>query len=353
MNWVKKNPAQFALAVVSVGLLGSAYMIYANTSSFPEKFEASRTAPTPSKEIPAVDTSVVDDGLKGISTPQTWTAGKGRLFAPKLYVNKDGALKRPDVGDIPFNPPISNQWLLKYNLDLLNPAVVEEDTDRDGFSTRLEWDGMDGVSHMTDTVPPAGAYAKVSGAGGNPLPEDQTDPLNAESHPPYHTRLALKDVVNIPFRLRFMTYDVNPRKADDITVSINTLDRGGRTLFLQLNQDIPQTKFKTVSFEKKEAPGLDGTKKDVSELTIINKESGEKLILPLNKVVDSPESYAVISYRWIKPGEQGTPDMNKQKGHTFNIPPENDKVYKVVDIRPDEVDIQLPSNQKLTLRKGK
>jgi hypothetical protein len=77
------------------------------------------------------------------------------------------------------------------------------------------------------------------------------------------------------------------------------------------------------------------------------------LVLPLNKVVDSPDSYVVIHYAWAKPGEQPIPDINKQKGQTFTIPPENDKLYKVIDIRPDEVDIQLPSGQKLILRKGK
>ena len=150
-----------------------------------------------------------------------------------------------------------------------------------------------------------------------------------------------------------MTYDINPRNPKDVTVSVNTIDRGGRTQFLEMGTDIRDTKFKIESFAKKEAPGADGTKKDVSELTILNKESGERLILPLNQVVDSPESYVVLKYMWALPGEKEPDPINKQKGQTFTIPPENEKVYKVIDIRPDEVDIQLPSGQKLTLRKGK
>jgi hypothetical protein len=353
MDWIKKNPAQFSLAVVSVGLLASAYFLFSNYSGFSDSFAASRSNPPENKDVPVLDTASVDASAKSVASPAVWTPKKGRLFAGKLYVSKEGQLKRPDVGGEPFNPPISNEWLLKYDLDLLNPAVISEDTDKDGFNTLLEWNGMDGQSHMTSTVPPQGPYEPVKGPDGKDLPADQTDPQKADSHPPYYTRLSLAQVVNIPFRLRFMTYDINPKNPKDITVSINTVDLGGRTQFLEMGTDIRGTKFKIESFEKKEAPGEDGTKKDVSELTILNKESGEKLMLPIGKIVDSPESYVVIKYLWFPFGGQESAPMNKQKGQTFTIPPENDKLYKVIDIRPDEVDIQLPSGQKLTLRKGK
>lgn len=349
MNWIKKNPAQFGLAVVSVGLLASAYFLYAGYSEFPAVFEASQRTPSPNKEIPALETKNIEAAQTAVSNPTTWTAGKSRLFASKLYVAKEGELKRPDTGGEPFNPPVENGWLLKYNLDLLNPATLAEDPDGDGFNNRLEWDGMDGKSHISETPP----YGPVSGPDGKPLPDDSTSPIDAAKHPPYDTRLSLVKVVNIPFRLRFMSYDINPRNPKDITVAINTVDRGGRTHFLQLGTDIPATKFKIEKFEKKEAPGADGTTNDVSELTVLNKDNNETLVLPLNRVVDSPESYVVLHYDWVQPGGQPTPDINKQKGGTFSIPPEADKVYKVIDIKPDTVEIQLPSGEKRTLRKEK
>jgi hypothetical protein len=337
MNWIKKNPAQFGLAVVSVGLLASAYFLYAGYSEFPSIFEEARRSPSPNKEVPALETAPIEKAIQSVTNPGTWTPGKGRLFTSKLYVAKDGVLKRPEGGEM-FNPPVENGWLLKYGLDLLTPSVLDEDPDRDGFSTRLEWDGMDAVSHLSETPP----HGPMNGADGKPLPDDSTNPIEASSHPPYYTRLSLAKIVSIPFRLRFMSYDINPRKANDITVGINTI-----------GEDIPTTKFKVEKFEKKEAPGNDGTVNDVSELTVRNKDNGELLILPLNKVVDSPDSYVVIHYAWTPPGGQPTPEINKQKGQSFNIPPENDKSYKVIDIKPEGVDIQLPSGEKRTLRKEK
>jgi hypothetical protein len=350
MNWIKKNPAQFALAIVSILLLASAYFLYAGASGFQEEFADSQRAPSPNKEVPAVDTAAIDTAKEAVTAPDVWTPSKSRLFAGKLYVAKEGQLKRPDIeGGEPFNPPISNGWLLKYGLDLLNPAVPAEDPDRDGFSTRLEWDGMDAQTHLSETPP----YGPASSADGKPLPDDSTNPIEAGSHPPYHTRLSLGQVVNIPFRLRFMSYDVNPRKPEDVTVAINTVDRGGRTHFLEVGADIPASKFKIQKFEKKEAPGADGTKNDVSELTVLNKDNQEPLVLVLNRIVDSPDSYVVLHYAWAPAGGQPIEDIKKPKGGTFTIPPENDKVYKVIDIKPESVEIQLPSGEKVTLRKGK
>ena len=349
MNWIKKNPAQFGLAVVSVGLLASAYFIYAGYNEFPSIFEEGQRSPSPNKEVPVLDTAKIEGATKAVSNPGVWMPAKGRLFASKLYVAKEGQLRRPDTGGEPFNPPVDNAWLLKYGLDLLNPAVLTDDPDHDGFSTRLEWDGMDAISHISETPP----YGPVNGADGKPLPDDSTNPIQADSHPPYHTRLSLVKVVSIPFRLRFMSYDINPRNAKDITVGINTVDRGGRTHFKQIGEDIPTTKFKVEKFEKKEAPGADGTVNDVSELTVLNKDNGELLVLPLNRVVDSPDSYVVLQYAWVAAGGQPTPEINKQKGQTFTIPPENDKTYKVIDIKPEAVEIQLPSGEKRTLRKEK
>jgi hypothetical protein len=350
MNWIKKNPAQFGLAVVSVLLLASAYFLYAGYSEFPTVFEESQRAPSPNKEVPPLETKVIDTATQAVTAPGTWTPSKSRLFAGKLYVAKEGQLKQPvQEGGEPFNPPVPNVWLLNHGLDLLNPAVLSEDPDRDGFSTRLEWDGMDAISHMSETPP----YGPASGPDGKPLPDDATNPVDANSHPPYHTRLSLVQVVNIPFRLRFMSYDINPRNPADITVGINTVDRGGRTHFKAIGEDIPGTKFKVEKFEKKEAPGADGTKTDVSILTVYNKEKDERLDLPLNRMVDSPDSYVVLHYGWAPAGGQPVPDINKQKGGTFTIPPETDKTYKVLDIKQDEVEIELPSKEKRILRKGK
>jgi len=349
MNWIKKNPAQFGLVVVSVLLLASSYFLWASYSEFPASVSGGKDNAAPRKDIPITETAEIDKAAQSITAPEFWAPEqKSRLLAGILWVSTpDGKLVDPlGPGSRPLLPPMENTWVLKYGLDILNKVTADEDVDRDGFSARVEWDGRDGVSHLSETEP----YGPVNGPNGQPLPADMTDPTNPQDHPEYYTRLKLEVVKNIPFRLRLMSYDINPRKPADINVQINTLDVGNRSLFIPLGEDIKGTKYKTEKFEKKMIKGADGLDVDVSELTIINKETGTVVVLPYLKVVDSPESFVVIKYLWVPPNGQAVPDMNKQKGQTFTIPPNDKEIYKVIDIRPEEVDIQLPSGQKYTLR---
>lgn len=354
MDWMKKNPAQLALALVAALALAAAILLYTKVDEFNGAFKGLNIQPIKDSKISAIDTGAIDKAIKAISSPTLWESGKtkdaGILLVSKKYVLKDGALVKPT--NWTFNPPIPNAWLEARGLDYLDPAVLDEDPDKDGFSTKLEFFGNDVQSHLDMAGQP------VFGKDGKALVDDSTDPTDPISHPPYHTRLTLKKVNMIAFRLRLMSYDANRAGVVD-TVQINTIDRGNRTMFVSIGEVIPGTKFKTVSFVKKEVPDVDNTKKDVSEITIINIETNEKLVLALNIVRDSPESNIDLAYHWVGPDGQRTPDMmTLQKGATFRLPPENDKIYKVIDIKaPDpqnaphgEAKIQIPNGEMITLR---
>lgn len=340
MDWIKKNPAQMALAVVAVAVIAASYFLWTNISAFPDNFEASRNNPTLSKGIGEFDTKPLAEAAKGIATPAAWNFNmkeQGSLFVSKAFVRQgDSArIESPEGGML--NPPVPNAWLEKYGLDYLNPEVLNEDPDRDGFNNLLEFLGMDVKAES----------------------EDSTDPTKLESHPPYHTRLTLgkspanqTGIVLIRFRLKLMSYDINPRNPNDISVFINTIDRGGRTKIVTVGEDIPETNYKTEKFVKKETKQPDGTVKDESELTIVNKLTGQKITLVLLVEKDSPESFVVLRYLWVQPGSAPTRDMNLKKDDEFRLPPAPDKPYKVLDIRATtgEVDIQLPTGTKHTLR---
>lgn len=357
MDWIKKNPAQLALAIIAALTLGSAALLYTKIDSFKGAFNDVNIPPSKDSKIPPVESEKIAAAEKSFGAPAQWESGKskeeGQLFISKKYVLKDGALIKPT--NWTFNPPVPNAWLEKHGFDYLDPTVLDADPDKDGFSNKLEFFGMDAQSHFDMTGQP------VFGSDGKALSDDATDPNDPNSHPPYNTRLTLKKVNMIPFRLRLMAYDANKSGVVD-SVQINTIDRGNRTMFVPLGEVIPGTRFKTESFEKKEAPDVDNTKKDVSELTITNTETKEKLVLVLGVVRDSPESNVDLSYHWVGPDGNKTPDMmTLQKGATFKLPPENDKTYKVIDIKaPDpqnaprgEVKIQLPNGQTITLRPAK
>ncbi len=361
MDWIKKNPAQLALTVIALAILASSYLLWQNISGFAENFTGGRYSPTLAKGIPPLDVKAIDDAGKSIKAPAIWNfdAAGGLLFVSDVYVKDGTSIKKPE-GEV-FQPPVPNDWLKKYGLNYLDPGVLQEDPDKDGFNTLLEFMGMDATSHLT-TQPP---YKQpVMGADGKALPDDSTSPIDAKSHPPYHTRLTLAPlpngdlgIVNIPFRLKFMSVDINPRDAKDITFQVNTIDKGARTRFVPIGQMIPETPYKATKFEKKERPGKDGTVDDISEMTIVNPVTGKVVVLPMGLVVDSPESFVSLRYLWVAPGGQPTPDMNKKKDDTFTLPPESDKIYKVVDIkaapadksRPGEVTILLPTGATLVL----
>lgn len=354
MDWIKKNPAHLALAIIAVLTLGASLLLYTKINDFQGTFNGLSIQPNKDNKIPPAETPKIAAAEKAFSAPAQWDSAKtkdaGSLFVSKKYVLKDGALIKPTSWT--FNPPVPNAWLEKYGFDYLNRSVLDEDLDKDGFSNKLEFFGLDAQSHLDMTGQP------VFATDAKALTDDSTDPTDPKSHPPYHTRLTLKKVTMVPFRLRLMSYDANKAGKVD-TVQINTIDRGNRSMFIPLGEDIPGTKFKTISFEKKEVPDQDGTKKDVSELTIINTETKETLVLVLGVVRDSPESNVDLAYHWVAPDGKKTPDMmTLQKGATFSLPPENDKIYKVIDIKaPDpqnaprgEAKIQIPNGETITLR---
>jgi len=347
MDWIKKYPAQLALALVAVIVITATAFLYSKVSGFDANFEGIRSASVSKSPLEKLNTEAVDGASKAIQTPVAWEPAKdsGKLFISKLYALKDGKLIRPDMEGTMFHPPVTNKWLLKYRLDPLSSNVLNEDPDQDGFTNLDEWMGLDGLSHLDSNGQP------VMGPDGKPLPDDSTDPTNADSHPPYHTKLELKKVVYIPFRLRLMSYDLPPKvnKPSDVTVQINTIDRGNRTLFLPVGDVIPGTRFKIESFQRKEVDGADGTKKDMSEVTILNLETNETVVLPLMQVVDSPDSNAIFHYKWKKPGAAETPDFSKRRGDTFTLQPDTDKIYKLEKIKGQDATIVLPNGAKKTL----
>lgn len=351
MDWIKKNSTQFALLVVGALAIISAVILFTKVFSFTSSLDSSSTPPPAGGKTETFSTDAIEKAQKAIDSPAVWQPAKdtGRLFVSRKYVYKDGKLIRPEDGM--FNPPVPNNWLDARGLDPLSAKVLGEDPDKDGFTTRQEWDGTDAMSHLDDNGQPA------IGPDGQPLPNDSTNPMDPKSHPPYHTRLQLDRIIAFSFRLQFLAHDYDPKKPEKVQVQINTVDRGKRTYFLGLGEKILGTKFSTKSFEFKEVDSKDGTKKDVSELTVVDDESGKKIVLPLGLVIDSPDRQAVFRYLWFEPGKQEIPKFAKKKDDPFQLPPEiapqSDKTYKLIDIMGSEVVVELPTGERKTFKETK
>ena len=345
MDWIKKNPAKLTLGIVALLVITATVILWTKVSAFDSNFDVTRNMAMSTAPVEKLNTEALDAAGKAMEMPVKWEPAKdtGKLFVSKLYVLHDGRLEQ-SFGKM-FHPPVPNDWLNKYGLNVLSSSVLTEDPDGDGFTTLEEWNGLDALSHLDSNGQP------VMGADGQPLPADSTDPKDPNSHPAYHTKLELVRIVYVPFRLQLMSYDLDPRNPAKTTVAINTIDRGKRTQFLEIGQDIAGTNFKVESFKQKEVPGADGTTRDASEVTVINKETGEKVVVPLKQIVDSPDSYGIFRYKWVKPGSTGkpTPDFPKRRSETFSLPPDADKTYKLIEIKGRDAVIELPDGTKKIL----
>ena len=159
----------------------------------------------------------------------------------------------------------------------------------------------------------------------------------------------------MPFRLKFQVYDGDLKKPEDMTFQINTLDLRNPTEFLKLGQTVEKTNFKLMKFEFKEAENKGtGDKEDVSELTVMNTETQEAVVLIYNKIVDSPNQYAAFDYYLVaKDLSDGVKpfQFTVQRLREFVLRPDVASRYKLLDVKLDEAVIQLPDGNKYTVPK--
>ncbi len=330
MDWIKKNYDQFALVVLALLLLVSAIFAALAALEFPQSFgNLQTTPPAQGGKLPPIEKGPVDEALVKVKAPVTWAYNPElSLFVAHAHLI-DATTKKPrrPGGENAMHPPVPDKWLMKHNLNLLAPNVLQEDPDKDGYSNLDEYLGL----HRT-----------AEGAGS-----DSTDPTDPNSHPPSYSKLYLKQYIKVPFRFRFDAYDGDRAKPSSLmTFQINTLDLKQSTEFLEAGQMVRNTKFKIEKFTYKAQMNPNtGVENDVSELSLLNTETQEHVTLILGKVVDSPDSYALFSYKFPQPAQ----DIKVKKLQEFVLPPKIQEKYKLIDIKEREALIALPSGEKYSI----
>lgn len=304
MDWIKKNYDQLTLSIVALLLLGMSAWLYLNAKNFDETFASLRGQVLHNDKVMQIDTSSLDLATKDLAKPSVWNSHPGSLFVSDKYIVKDARLIDPRKSEDMLHAPVPNAWFFEHNLDILQTGILTDDTDGDGFNNLEEF-------------------------------QAKTDPQNKDSHPGIVTKLRLVKAIQQPFRLLFNAYDGDPSKPDSLTFQINTVDIKQPSQFLKLNQPIARTKFKVIKFEQKKITNQNtGTDQDVSELTVENIETGDQVVLVIEKIVNSPDSYAL--FKFLLDGTQFPVKKNK----TFSLKPEPDVVYKLIDINDAEALIE-------------
>jgi len=133
--------------------------------------------------------------------------------------------------------------------------------------------------------------------------------------------------------LKFNSYDGEPTKPEKMSFAIDAIDLRQHTQFCKLGDPIEGTKFKVQKFEYKSELDANGIENDISELTIVSVEEDKTVVLVYQKIVNSPDSYALLKYLWN--GDEITVKKDKK----FLLKPDNDE-YKLIDISPTEALIE-------------
>jgi hypothetical protein len=260
------------------------------------------TAPPPKPAAPPPKAVEMEQAMEKLKQPGQWTfSGRSGLFVPeKHFIGANGLPTTLQSTEV--HPPVPNEWLEQFNLPIAEVDVLTQDPDGDGFNNLEEW-------------------------------QNQTAPTDKASHPPFIAKLKMKSFGQEPFRLVFASWVGE-------TFALNTNDLKAPTQFLKIGDSIRGTKFKIVKFTEKYDTNKYGTKIDVSELALENRETGDELTLVKEKVTTSPESVAIFVYEW---GERK--EFAVKKDQEFSLKPMDQIKYKLINVLPNRaviIDTQRP-----------
>ncbi len=310
MDWIKKHYDRVALIVAGVILIASAAFLFVQVRAFPEAFAKAQQKYERKSNIEEISLQAEEKAIASITEPAAWKVHPGSLLVSRRYILKDDRLVDPLDNSVEIHPGVPNQWLRDHGLDLLDPNVLNSDPDNDGFTVKEEF-------------------------------EAKTNPVDKNSHPPLVKKLRLKAYMKQPFRLVFSAYDGD-------FFQINALDGRIPSQFVKIGDTVARTKFEVARFEKKSTYNP-RTKSDIdiSELILVNKETGEEVRLVLNQTVDSPDSYAQFIFLIDRS------EFTVKKDQVFSLPNDPAKTeFKLVDINEREAVItNVATGEKITVPK--
>lgn len=270
-------------------------------------------------------TEVVKSVMQRLTEKVTWVSPvvKGKavpLNKSVILMQKGDDLFDLQTEDNVLRPPMSNEYLIKNNIpNIESPNVGALDPDNDGFSNEEEF-----------------------------LAKPQTNPMEAESHPPVTQKLYLKQRITHDYKIKLNSssppYQVQ-RTAPDPKVSkfVSPNDEFGF--------DKGVIRFKALSFEAKTVEDPTVGEKDVSELKCLDIATQKEFVLVRGSETNLAEYEAEFEFRI------GQSEVRKVKeGETFQIPGIG-MTFKVLSIEESQavivpVDGDKHAGDQITVKKG-
>ena len=312
MDWLKKNYDLALLGLASLAVAASAALFalggpgesdQPTLPPMPQRPDAQ--APASPIEAVRQATALLESAPTTAPKNQSEAALRGSPFVSRPYLLKDGKLFDPIEGGEDLHPPLTNAWVIANNLDYSNPGLATADPDNDKFTNEEEFLG-------------------------------KTNPNDPLSTPPSFTKLRLVRFTPIPFRIEFKGDPSG--EGTEFQINLRDLKGSSRTQYKKIGDTIEagpdRPPYKILSYAKKEAPNARGVLSDISELTIENASTGEKIVLLYNQELNDPSSVGIFR------NELTGAELTLKKDEEFTLPPDEQTKLKVVDISETSAQIQ-------------
>ncbi|MGF1656337.1 MAG: Amuc_1099 family pilus-like system protein [Verrucomicrobiales bacterium] len=304
MDWLKKNYGKTMLLVIALGIIMLAFLLFQQASAFDDTFNAMRGTRPQGTQLQPLPLEVLVEAQEALQKPFAWEVYPESLFVSAPYIDREGVLVSPfDDDQGPLHEPVPNTWFGQYTeLDILDPDVLQQDPDEDGFTNLEEW-------------------------------RHDTNPVDPESHPPFYILLSVKEAQRVRNRVVFQSH------MGGETFVVNTIDISGPTQFLSVGDPIAGTKFKIAEFDKKETErvlsGGETLAVDVSELVIEGVETGERMNLVVEQTYDLGESFVTLGFRLNKS------EVRVRRGDEFTLSGGDDTKYRLVELQDDGALVEI------------
>ena len=227
------------------------------------------------------------------------------LSAPVALL--EGAIgSRPQTGLSDDETAKFEAWFRKYGLDPKDPAMLDADSDGDGFSNREEF---------------------LAG----------TNPRDPNSMPGMLDGIVMKELkeVSIPVILR----EVKGGKA-----RVQRLDTPGMEEWEQ-GTNVKGLPYRVTAVKQEVKADKHGVYSDVSQVKIENLDTKESSVLIRDLPARSSETHAILM------GPDGIP-KSVHVDEVIELPGQKDKKFKVIELRPDQVVIEeIGTRRPLTIPK--